>query len=178
MPIHQNQDGTWQWGQSGKKYRNKADAIKQMQAIFANGYREPGQNKTASLLYKIAYRSQWDLNNYQAIAAGRHDPDVFPEPQQLNTAPNPQSNYQRTTQPSPSYQVPAQLRGKPAYLGGDVYPDQPGTRTAVKGDSVWRMWDMQGRPGTWQQFQDDWKKANGSLDMKVGQKYSLGKWAD
>ena len=38
MPLHQNQDGTWQWGKSGKKYKKKEDAIKQMKAIFANGY--------------------------------------------------------------------------------------------------------------------------------------------
>ena len=40
MPIHKNPDGTWQWGKSGKKYKNKEDAIKQMKAIFANGYVE------------------------------------------------------------------------------------------------------------------------------------------
>lgn len=40
MPLHQNQDGTWQWGKSGKKYKKKQDAVKQMKAIFANGYVE------------------------------------------------------------------------------------------------------------------------------------------
>ena len=40
MPLHQNEDGTWQWGKSGKKYKKKEDAIKQMKAIFANGYIE------------------------------------------------------------------------------------------------------------------------------------------
>lgn len=40
MPIHHNKDGTWQWGQAGKKYRSKKDAIRQMRAIFANGYKE------------------------------------------------------------------------------------------------------------------------------------------
>ena len=40
MPIHKNPDGTWQWGKSGKKYKNKEDAVKQMKAIFANGYVE------------------------------------------------------------------------------------------------------------------------------------------
>lgn len=40
MPLHQNQDGTWQWGKSGKKYKKKQDAIKQMKAIFASGYVE------------------------------------------------------------------------------------------------------------------------------------------
>lgn len=175
MPIHQNPDGTWQWGKSGKKYKNKVDAIKQMQAIFANGYSQPGQNKTASLLYKIAYRSQWDLNNYQAIQAGRHDPDVFPVQRNI---PKRQPVYTPAKKPVYNYKVPAHLKGKPAYLGGDVYPDQPGTRTAVKGDSVWRMWDMQGRPGTWPQFKANWLQDNGSLDMIVGKKYSLGRYAD
>lgn len=40
MPIHQNEDGTWQWGKSGKKYKSREEAVKQMKAIFANGYRE------------------------------------------------------------------------------------------------------------------------------------------
>lgn len=55
MPIHQNEDGTWQWGKSGKKYKNKQDAIKQMQAIFASGYREHGHSKKAGLTYMSAY---------------------------------------------------------------------------------------------------------------------------
>ena len=53
MPVHQNSDGTWQWGKSGKKYKNKADAIKQMKAIFANGYKQ-GQSKKAT--YAEAYK--------------------------------------------------------------------------------------------------------------------------
>ena len=49
MPIHQNQDGTWQWGKSGKKYKKKEDAIKQMKAIFANGYVEKHASYTDTL---------------------------------------------------------------------------------------------------------------------------------
>lgn len=63
MPIHQNPDGTWQWGKSGKKYKNKEDAVRQMQAIFANGYREPKQEKTAKLLYKLAAINRDDYFN-------------------------------------------------------------------------------------------------------------------
>jgi hypothetical protein len=40
MPLHQNPDGTWQYGTHGKKYPKKADAVKQMQAILASGYKE------------------------------------------------------------------------------------------------------------------------------------------
>ena len=47
MPIHHNKDGTWQWGQAGKKYRSRKDALRQMRAIFANGYKEQ-QDKKAS----------------------------------------------------------------------------------------------------------------------------------
>lgn len=67
MPIHQNPDGTWQWGKSGKKYKKKADAIKQMQAIFANGYREPKQKKKA--FYKLASDEFWNPNNYMQFPA-------------------------------------------------------------------------------------------------------------
>ena len=47
MPIHHNSDGTWQWGKSGKKYRSRASAIKQMRAIFANGYRQKHDKKAS-----------------------------------------------------------------------------------------------------------------------------------
>jgi hypothetical protein len=40
MPVHKNSDGTYQWGNHGKKYQRKSDAIKQMKAAFANGYKE------------------------------------------------------------------------------------------------------------------------------------------
>lgn len=51
MPLHQNEDGTWQWGKSGKKYKKKQDAIKQMKAIFASGYVEK----------KASYKSYTDI---------------------------------------------------------------------------------------------------------------------
>lgn len=35
MPIHKT-DGKWQWGKSGKKYKTKAEAEKQMRAIFSS----------------------------------------------------------------------------------------------------------------------------------------------
>lgn len=40
MPIHKNSDGTWQWGKSGKKYHSRKKAVKQAQAIYANGWKE------------------------------------------------------------------------------------------------------------------------------------------
>ena len=39
MPIH-SVDGGYQWGQHGKVYKTRQKAIKQMKAIFANGYHE------------------------------------------------------------------------------------------------------------------------------------------
>lgn len=54
MPIHHNKDGTWQWGQAGKRYRSRKDAIRQMRAIFANGYKQQ-QDKKAS--FQVASRA-------------------------------------------------------------------------------------------------------------------------
>lgn len=60
MPLHQNQDGTWQWGKSGKKYKKKEDAIKQMKAIFANGYVQKHASYTDTLsMIKIARGTNW-----------------------------------------------------------------------------------------------------------------------
>lgn len=39
MPIHKTSDNKYQWGKSGKKYTKKSDAIKQMKAIYASGYK-------------------------------------------------------------------------------------------------------------------------------------------
>jgi len=44
MPIHKAmRDGKqgWQWGNSGKVYKNRADAVRQAQAAHAAGYKEP-----------------------------------------------------------------------------------------------------------------------------------------
>ncbi len=38
MPIHKVKGG-WKWGKSGKVYKRKKDAIRQMRAIYSNGYR-------------------------------------------------------------------------------------------------------------------------------------------
>lgn len=38
MPIHKVKGG-WKWGNSGKVYKNRKDAVKQMKAIYANGYK-------------------------------------------------------------------------------------------------------------------------------------------
>lgn len=35
MPIHKTRSG-WKWGKSGKTYKTKAGAVKQMKAIFAS----------------------------------------------------------------------------------------------------------------------------------------------
>lgn len=45
MPVHKNPDGTWQWGQSGKKYPTKQQAVKQAQAIYAAGWKEKNKKK-------------------------------------------------------------------------------------------------------------------------------------
>lgn len=42
MPIHHLPNGKWKWGKHGKEYDTKAEAEKQMRAIFANGYK--GEN--------------------------------------------------------------------------------------------------------------------------------------
>lgn len=39
MPIHKVTGG-WKWGKTGKVYKNKEDAEKQMRAIYASGYKE------------------------------------------------------------------------------------------------------------------------------------------
>jgi len=67
MPLHQNEDGTWQWGKSGKKYKKKEDAIKQMKAIFASGYRE-GQSKKASYVEALNLIKQAAPNMKQIAA--------------------------------------------------------------------------------------------------------------
>ncbi len=38
MPIHKVKGG-YKWGKSGHVYKNRNDAVKQMKAIFANGYK-------------------------------------------------------------------------------------------------------------------------------------------
>lgn len=65
MPLHQNQDGTWQWGKSGKKYKKKQDAVKQMKAIFANGYVE----KHASYFEKLNMPSYCEVLSMIKTAA-------------------------------------------------------------------------------------------------------------
>ena len=70
MPLHQNEDGTWQWGKSGKKYKKKEDAIKQMKAIFASGYRE-GQSKKASYVEALNLIKQAAPNMKQIAARQR-----------------------------------------------------------------------------------------------------------
>lgn len=47
MPVHRIPGG-WQWGSSGKVYRNKAAAKRQAQAIFASGYREDARSRAAA----------------------------------------------------------------------------------------------------------------------------------
>ena len=39
MPIHKT-NGGYKWGESGKTYPTRAQAIKQMKAIYASGYKE------------------------------------------------------------------------------------------------------------------------------------------
>ena len=45
MPIHKVPGG-WKWGKSGKVYKNKEDAERQMRAIYASGYKEETSFKT------------------------------------------------------------------------------------------------------------------------------------
>ncbi len=39
MPIKKVKGG-WRWGKSGKIYRTKAGAIRQMRAAYASGYKK------------------------------------------------------------------------------------------------------------------------------------------
>jgi hypothetical protein len=39
MPIHKTKSGKYKWGKSGKAYKSKKKAVKQMKAIFASGYK-------------------------------------------------------------------------------------------------------------------------------------------
>ena len=38
MPVHKTKGG-WKWGTTGKVYKTKAGAERQMRAAFANGYK-------------------------------------------------------------------------------------------------------------------------------------------
>jgi hypothetical protein len=40
MPIHKTKSGGWKWGKSGKVYKTRAGAERQMKAIYASGWRE------------------------------------------------------------------------------------------------------------------------------------------
>lgn len=45
MPVHKNPDGTYQFGETGKKYPTKAQAQAQERAIYASGWRESENSK-------------------------------------------------------------------------------------------------------------------------------------
>ena len=48
MPIRKIKKGgktAWQWGTTGKGYKRKSDAVKQMKAIYASGWKEKGGKK-------------------------------------------------------------------------------------------------------------------------------------
>ena len=48
MPIHKvtkNGKTGYQYGTHGKVYKDRADAVKQAQAIHASGFREPAMKK-------------------------------------------------------------------------------------------------------------------------------------
>lgn len=42
MPIKRVKGG-WKWGKSGKVYKDKEDAERQMRAIYASGYKESAE---------------------------------------------------------------------------------------------------------------------------------------
>lgn len=42
MPIHKVPGG-WKWGKTGKVYKDKEDAERQMRAIYASGYKEEAE---------------------------------------------------------------------------------------------------------------------------------------
>jgi hypothetical protein len=44
MPINKVKGG-WRWGKSGKVYPTRAEAVKQAQAAYASGYKEPKKGK-------------------------------------------------------------------------------------------------------------------------------------
>lgn len=39
MPIHKTKSGGYKWGKSGKVYKTRAGAERQMKAAFSNGYK-------------------------------------------------------------------------------------------------------------------------------------------
>ena len=39
MPVHRTKSGGYQWGKTGKVYKNKAKAERQGRAIYASGWR-------------------------------------------------------------------------------------------------------------------------------------------
>lgn len=49
MPIKKTKSGKYKFGNSGKEYKSKSGAVKQMKAMFANGYES---DKEASKLKK------------------------------------------------------------------------------------------------------------------------------
>ena len=44
MPIRKVKGG-YKWGTHGKIYKDREDAVKQAQAAYASGYREPDRKK-------------------------------------------------------------------------------------------------------------------------------------
>lgn len=45
MPIKKTASGKFKFGNSGKAYSDRDKAIKQMRAMYANGYRSKGKDK-------------------------------------------------------------------------------------------------------------------------------------
>ena len=160
MPLHQNQDGTWQWGKSGKKYKKKEDAIKQMKAIFANGYVEKHASLNDSLFTDINYKG----NSYMTYT------DVY---RMLK-----QAALTRTTTPVNRMKTPISTAVKkaPAISSSENVPGgHYDPRYRIKsGDTAWSLWKMVGgnKYMPWQQFQQE--LINDNSHIKDINKLSIG----
>ena len=63
MPIQKIMRGGqtfYRWGDSGKEYRNRADAEKQAQAAYASGYRSKEDNKAERAGRQVARDIEYD----------------------------------------------------------------------------------------------------------------------
>lgn len=58
MPIHHLPNGKWKWGDHGKEYDTRAEAVAQAQAAYAHGYREEEDKKKKSKEAKDYFSSQ------------------------------------------------------------------------------------------------------------------------
>lgn len=179
MPIHQNPDGTWQWGRQVRNIKRKPMLLSKCRLFLPMAIESRGKNKKAVFLYKLADMTQQNM----PLAS-----DIFPE--SLNTAVpvNAPLNFRtpvpkvRTEmqykQPKATFkQVKTDITKTPTY-NTYQWGDASGTKTANRGDTVQDFWRALGQPGTFADYQNQFLQNNGTLDIQQGKNYNLGKYAD